>query len=355
MTDVFPIDFEVDGFRKNNLDWSKFRNKYNKVSATKIERGIKPLPLSLLLKLFGPQKVFNTYVISHHTSDLDNQIHKERDSKDLNMRPCDRESTMTKTVNFPGTGLLGYTNDDAPTGEPKPKVNSKTVTKREGLPLRPAFQRGIRVPGRYFPKPTTAFEETVSQSATFHENQNEKEHRPRTQTPRSVVSQTASTTRANHSYSTRSSRIVRGPMCKSTDTFSGSSGRTPTMSGRSVATPKSVSSMSTNGFSHFKMGYHADDNMDALGLNFRGEPNVNGLRNYEQHHTNDNQNEMSIIKRLRYSCRQVSFPRSSKDFTAVLQGRPKTLHPRDLLESPEGAPAREPRSRTHVGFVDELT
>ncbi|KAH3867142.1 hypothetical protein DPMN_030267 [Dreissena polymorpha] len=362
MPDLFNIDLAENGFRKNNLDWRKFRDTYNKVSATKLERGIKPLPLSLLLKLFGPQKVFRTYVISHHEGELDDSSFRsvpDLNISDASMKPGEagRDAlAVTKTVSFPGSGLLTHSTDDL-SGKHKTSKIVKRL-KRDGLPTRPAFQRGLRVPGRYFPKPVTnAGEDNLNHSTTFVESplsrERDRDNRPWTQTPRAINVATPSSLRSQQTFSRNSSRLFKGTACKPSDTMFSSTRRTPTWSGKSNATMKSMPPFNTNGVAHFRRGNGFDDPTDANpGASFKLEiVNCNGNGNHAGNHT-DLSSELSISKRIRYSARQVSFPKTSTDFTTVLQGRPKTLHSRDLAESLETNVTREPRARTHVGFVD---
>lgn len=353
MTDVFNIDFEVDGFRKNNLDWRKFRDTYNKVSATKLERGIKPLPLSLLLRLFGPQKVLNTYVITRKPADeLDYQADFSTIYKDPTMKPVDKDSAVPKTLDFPGVGLLVRNSEDGHESTPKGQSHVKG-TKRDALPTRPVFQRNVRVPGRYFPKPLA--DENVRHSANFSDGNTLREKsRQRTQTAKVIHTYTPST----RGPSRASTRIIKGTMCKATECVPSQAGRSPTGSGMYAAQATSLPSLSTNGYTTLRRAHTSIENMDVahemITPTYRGEerPSTNSSAYFEQN--GDGSSEANTGKRLRYTTRQVTFPKAGPDFSALLMGRPKTLHPRDLCESMDGQinHQREPRSRTHVGFVE---
>lgn len=355
MTDGFNIDLEVDGFRKNHLDWRKFRDTYNRVSATKLERGIKPLPFSLLLKLFGPQKVFNTFVITRrNTNDIDlPSVPPVPTGKAEDMSHGD--IAITNTLNFPGNGILNVSSEE------KNEAVSKGPKhlKRDALPVRPAFQRNIRVPGRYFPKPSTASEDSLSISAMSYEVPRD---RPRTQTPRSIHSHSNYSFRGSKGSSSkgiRNLRIARGPVCRATDTLSTNPGRTSTMSGKSsAATVKSMPVVNSNGYLSLRKTVTAENGPDksselfTLSSKTEDRDSVSA-RNGDWDLSNETRSDTNGVKRPKHSARQVSFPRSSADFSAVLQGRPKTLHRRELTDSLDFV--REPRARTHVGFVDADT
>lgn len=345
MTDAFNIDLEASGFRKNHLDWRTFRDTYNRVSAAKIERGIKPLPLSLLLKLFGPQKVLNTFVITRrNTDDLDTYSVADTSVKPIDMNQSDM--SVTNTLNFPGRGILR----SAKEGRHQTNSNGSKQIKRDALPVRPVFQRNTRVPGRYFPKPSTASDESLNQ--TLYENSKE---RPRIQTPRSIHSLNSKYgfrgSNVNSSKGHRNLRIVKGPMYKATD-LSSQSGRSLTWSGKSSSvTVKSMPAINSNGH----VGHQKSVADELYSLSFRTEErettNAGHISDYDQH--SEMHSDLYAVKRLKHGVRQVSFPKTSADFTAVLQGRPKTLHRRELTDSMDFF--REPRTRTHVDFADTDT
>lgn len=350
MTDVFNIDLESDGFRKNNLDWRKFRESYNRVSATKLERGIKPLPFSLLLKLAGPQKVFNTYVISNRTTNEPDFLPLiDVSVKDGEMKSTDM--AVTNTVQFPGTGLLNSASETQNEGSKKgPKQ-----MKRDALPVRPAFQRGIRVPGRYFPKPSSSIDDTLSQSSISDYSK----IRQRTQTPRSTHTYTPHQRfRGSKVHSTlgcKTPSAFRGQNSRTLDSLSPSTGRTPPWSGvsaSSLGTLQSMPILHTNGQhalqatgSSINGNYDAGGDAQFCGLKPDNQDPVNGKRDFETN--GEIQSDVFNVKKLSQTIRHVSFPKSSADFSTVLQGRPKTLHKRDPAEEF----AREPRARTHVGFA----
>ncbi|KAL4239798.1 hypothetical protein ACF0H5_000601 [Mactra antiquata] len=345
MTDVFNIDLDSNGYRKNNLDWRKFRESYNRVSATKIERGIKPLPFSLFMKLVGPQKVFNTYVISRRTTDdLDFLPLLDVNDKENEMKNTEM---VTKTVEFPGVGLINNTSEVRHEGH---KKGTKQI-KRDALPVRPAFQRGIRVPGRYFPKPSTCNDEVLSQSSL----NDIPKFRQMTQTPRSTHSYTphqlfrGSKVHTSHGFKTPS--FIRGSNSRNVDS-SPSTGRPPSWSGVSGSsappTLQSMHNVNTNGHNALlatgsSINGSLEVTMDSVNCKQGDQETIPVRREFEN---GDVHSDLSSVKRLSTGVRHVSFPKSSTDFTTVLQGRPKTLHRRDPSEDF----AREPRARTHVGF-----
>ena len=358
MTDTFSIDFEVEGFRRNNLDWRKFRDNYTRVSASKVERGIKPLPLSLLLKLFGPQKVLNTYVVTRRaTSDLDylstvadhltaaRQMHTD-------MQTNEKEKAVAKTLTFPGDGFFAQSEDNV-NNKLQGKKSRIHVTKKDALPSRPAFQRSIHVPGRYFPKTSLWNEENTSHSVDVTRD------RPRTRTPRSYIIQTPTSIPPDSRPGTKSqqsgffnrgnSRVAKGPACKATETYSANSKRAASYSGKSIATVRSMPSFSSSDF--LKNG-----RPDMLYVNSRNSDRTDcWVGNVPAESTNgDSHVEHFNTKRLRLSSRQVSFPgKNNVGFRTILQGRPKTLHRREYNDSETSLNhVREPRAKTHVGFVE---
>jgi hypothetical protein len=349
MTEGFNIDLDADGFRKNHLDWRKFRDNYNRVSATKVERGIKPLPFSLLLKLFGSQKVFNTFVITRrNTNDIDTNLFPQVPNEKV-PEMHQGEIAITNTLNFPGQGILNTSSED----KNETLAKGAKQLKRDALPVRPAFQRNIRVPGRYFPKPSQSVEDNLNLSITPFDSARE---RPRTQTPRSVHSSTysfgGSTSHSGKGF--RNLRIARGPVCKANDSFLSNPGRTQSWSGKSsAATIKSVP-IDSDGFLSVRKTATAnvsDHKADLYSNSFKSEENdVTFIANGNADVNGDIQSDLFTVKRPKHSARQVSFPKTSADFSAVLHGRPKTLHRRELTDSLDFV--REPRARTHVGFAD---
>ena len=348
MTEGFNIDLDADGFRKNHLDWRKFRDNYNRVSATKVERGIKPLPFSLILKLFGSQKIFNTFVIRRDTDDIDtNLIPLDSIEKDPEMNQG--EMAITNTLNFPGQGILNTSSEE----RNETLLKGTKQLKRDALPIRPAFQRNIRVPGRYFPKPSQTVEDNLNLSIAPYESARD---RPRTQTPRSIQSHSSaysfggSTSHSGKGF--RNHRIARGPVCKVNDSLTSNPGRTQTWSGKSSTTTIKSIPIDTNGFLSVRKTATAnvsEHRADLYSNSIKSEENDltligNGSANGEI------QGDLFTVQRPKHSARQVSFPKTSADFSAVLHGRPKTLHRRELTDSLDVL--REPRARTHVGFAD---
>lgn len=357
MTDVFNIDFEVDSFRKNNLDWRKFRDNYNRVSATKRRRGIQPLPLSLLLKLFGPPKVLNTYVITRRPlEELDYSAEISALHNDISMKTVDkdkeRDPAVTKTLDFPGTGLL------ATNGEDDGKVASQTL-KRDALPCRPIFQRNVRVPGRLFPKPAGGEGDHVTLSITLGDCTGNKDS-DRQKTARIVTNHSNVKKRGTKSLTSRTSKgIVRGTVCKPTEVMGLNMGRSPTLSSLSTTPAKSLPTLSTNGFAPMRKVNNSLEDLDnghdllmSMPINYRYEDRPNTISGAFYDHNGELTGDFNAGQRLRYSTRQVTFPKTGTDFIAVLHGRPKTLHRRELGESME-FPEPEPRSKTHVGFITD--
>ena len=357
MTDVFNTDLELDGFRRNNLEWRKVRDSYDKVSATKLQRGIKPFPLPLFLKLFGHQKVLNTYVISRRpANELDYQTEFAADYKDISMKTMDKnreDPGLTKTLDFPGVGL------SITAGEDGNKVGGQAL-KRDALPSRPIFQRNLRVPGRYFPKPAYSETDSLTLSLPINDNIPSKEtDRQRTArnaaTPGNVTKMAA-----NINTSRTTGRLVRGPMCKPPEILSLNPGKSPTWSNLTNSPVKSLPTLCTNGFSPVKKVNNSVDNLindpDRLPMSFRIEERPSTIAGggdfYDQN--GDVAGDFSPARLPTCNHRQVSFPRAGTEFLAVLHGRPKTLHHREVGES-MGVEmlSKEGRSKTHVGFITD--
>lgn len=352
MTDVLSIDYEVDGFIKNNLDWRKFRENYNRVSATKVKRGIKPLPFPLLLKLFGPQKVFNTFVIARQNG-TDNPVEwmPATDQQHTEEMPHG-DLAVTSTVEFPGKAVvLNPSNEERRNS----LLKGTKQLKRDALPVRPAFQRNSRVPGRYFPKPSSTLDESYNAGLVEGSGRD----RTRTQTPRSVQSLASgsSSTRGSTVHPSkrhRTPRLVRGPTCKPTDTVSLQNGRYPPWSGKSSATTlKSTPTTDQNGFLSTRKtlfnGESLQDTRSDYDFSLRSEDRSLTFSNADMNSHPECKHDIFTSIRVKHSARQVSFPKTCSDFSAVLQGRSKTLHRRDPGESMDLM--REPRARTHVGFA----
>ena len=363
MTDIFNIDHEAEGFRRNTLDWRKLRNNYNKISISKLERGIKPLPLPLLLKLFGPQKVLNTYIVSRRaTNELD--YYTANPTSDTYTTESDmKDKSIPRPLNFPGNSILinSFSSDNGFTSSVAKSV--PRAGKYDALPSRPVFQRSAHVPGRYFPKPP-ASEELNVQCKSVSESFTE---RPRTHTPRSLYvftpknppnsrGSSSRPLKSSTSHGSRNPGIIKGSVCKATETI-----RPSSLSGKSTSTARSVASaLSTDRLLVTRkplsvQGSEVDK--DLFSISFRndegdaGPVSING--SYDPH--SEMHSDYYTIKRLRLSARQVSFPKGGGDFRTVLQGKPKTLHrresPETTLEAPVALPER--RSKTHVGFVDD--
>lgn len=348
MTDVFNIDFEVDGFRKNNLDWRKFRDSYQQVSATKLERGIKPLPLPFLLKLFGPQKVFNTFVLTRKiTDEADAATNAKRHSfNEKEMQAAlDKNVPVTKTLSLPGNGLL--LSHDEVDGTKTKRMGIKVI-QRDALPVRRALQRNNQVTGRYFPKPSPSLND--HQGAVMTDTMRE---RPRTSFKsfqgqlRPILS-----SKVNSDKCKKQLKRMRGSACKVTDMVANQD-RYSSRSGQSSSpTIKSVPLKNSNGFTMCR-GNGSEDEGDAR-LQIKEAANdaiydcsvIARVYDVRSEHQNE-------VKGLRQNIRQVSFPKTNSDFCTILQGKPKALHRRDLVDSVEShVQFQYQRARTHVGFID---
>lgn len=360
MTDIFNIDHEVEGFRRNNLDWRKLRDGYTKISISKLERGIKPLPLPLLLKLFGPQKLLNTYIVSRRvTNDLDYYYTAKSASDTCKVESEMRDKHVPRPVNFPGNTVL-INSISSENGYSVAK-SVQRAGKYDALPPRPVFQRHSHVPGRYFPKPPS--NEELSIHSKSSSDSLCMSGRPRTITPRSRAytpknppNSRGSSSRAPKSsttYGLRNSGIIKGSVCKATEIS-----RPWSFSGKSTSSVKSATSALTNDKLLISRkpinGPITDsDKTDVFSISFRPDDQGPATLNGGYDPQSEIHSDYYTVKRLRLSARQVSFPKGSDDFKPVLQGKPKTLHRRKSPESTEVLQSMKERSKTHVGFVDE--
>ena len=362
MTDIFNIDHEAEGFRRNTLDWRKLRNNYNKISISKLERGIKPLPLPLLLKLFGPQKVLNTYIVSRRATNEPDYYTANPTSDTYTTESEMRDKTVPRPLNFPGNTVL-INSFSSESGFSVVKSVPK-VGKYDALPSRPVFQRNTHVPGRYFPKPPSMSDELAIQSKSISDSFSE---RSRTFTPRSIHAYTpknppnsrGSSSRplkSATSYGNRHAGIIKGSVCKATEIT-----RPSSLSGKSASTTRSVASALSNDRllitrKPLSVPGSEADKTDLFSISFRNDERDVGTT--ATNGSYDPQSEMHsdyyTVKRLRLSARQVTFPKGGGDFRTVLQGKPKTLHRRENPEVGEvPVTLKERRSKTHVGFVDD--
>ena len=361
MTDVFNIDHEVEGFRRNTLDWRKLRDSYNKISISKLERGIKPLPLPLLLKLFGPQKVLNTYIVSRRVTNEVDYYTANATSDTYKIESEMRDKAVPRPLNFPGnTVLINSFNTEY--GFSVVKSISKTG-KYDALPSRPVFQRNSHVPGRYFPKPP-ASEELSIHSKSVSDSMSE---RPRTLTPRSIYTpknppnsrgSSSRPLKSSTSHVRRNAGIIKGSVCKATETTSRPSSFSTIKSSSTVRSAASALSSDRLLISRKPISVPGQDaeKADLFSISFRNEEPEQGTTavNGSYDPKSELHSDYYTVKRLRLSARQVSFPKSSVDFRPVLQGKTKTLHRRENPDSTEvPSSMKERRSKTHVGFVDD--
>ena len=366
MTDIFNIDHEDEGFRRNTLDWRKLREGYNKISISKLERGIKPLPLPLLLKLFGPQKVLNTYIVSRRVTNESDYYTAYATSDTYKVESEMKDKTVPRLVNFPGNTIL-INSFSSENGFSVSKSAVPRAGKYDALPSRPVFQRQTHVPGRYFPKPPgndelSIHNRSLGDSLSASDRPRTLTPHSRVYTPRNPPNSRGSSSRppkSSTSQGTRSSGIIKGSMCKATEitrpwSFSGKSTSSMKSSANSLSTEKlMISRKPING--------HATDTerTDLFSISFRNEEQGTTTPGTTPVNLNyDPQSELHSdyysVKRLRLSARQVTFPKGGGDFKPVLQGKPKQLHRRETTESTEVPPSsKEKRTKTHVGFVDD--
>ena len=361
MTDIFNIDHEVEGFRRNTLDWRKLRDGYNKISISKLERGIKPLPLPLLLKLFGPQKVLNTYIVSRRVTNESDYYTAYTTSDTYKVESEMKDKTVPRLVNFPGNTIL-INSLSSENGFSVSKSVPK-AGKYDALPSRPVFQRNSHVPGRFFPKPPATDElsihiKSLGDSLSASDRPRTLTPHTRVYTPRNPPNSRGSSSRPPKSSTSRGLRhsgIIKGSVCKATEitrpwSFSGKS----TSSLRSTATSLSTEKLM---ISRKPINGQTADvvKADLFSISFRNDDQGTTPVNSNYDPQSELHSDYYTTKKLRLSARQVTFPKGSGDFKPVLQGKPKQLHRRETTELTEvPPPLKERRPKTHVGFVDEL-
>ncbi|KAK3612465.1 hypothetical protein CHS0354_032080 [Potamilus streckersoni] len=302
MTDFCSIIENNEGARGSFSDWSDLRRKYDRIAQLKMERGIKPLPLGLLLKLCGPRKQYD-------------------DS--LNITTANEEEKMSFVTNFmsmPRKGFVNKANGNFLANKGNIKATAHAM-KHKALPLRPAFQRSVTIPGRYFPKPSQIEDQKENfQNRNVSESLRERSRTISTRSTASLLSRSSS----------RVTKLSDGFAFKRSDTTSSisqNSRRKVTFLNKPVSSENNL-----------------DEKVDLYAISFRTDVDEGYDPKSELH------SDYYTIKRISPTSRQVTFPSKDTNFFTVLHGRPKFLHGRIYV--PLEPEERKTGHRSNVVFLE---
>ncbi|KAL3876411.1 hypothetical protein ACJMK2_034260 [Sinanodonta woodiana] len=311
MTDFCSIVENNEGARGSFSDWSDLRRKYDRIAQLKMERGIKPLPLGLLLKLCGPRKVFDTFSFQKQYGDS------------LNMTAANDEEKMSFVTNYlsvPRKGFSNKTIGNFLANNGNIKVTAHAM-KHNALPLRPAFQRSVTIPGRYFPKPSQIEDHRENvQNRNVSLSLHERSRTFSTRSTASLLSRSSSrVTKVSDGFAFKRSDI--------TSNISQNSRRKVTFLNKSVSSEN-----------------NPDEKVNLYAISFRTDVDEGYDPKSELH------SDYYTIKRISPTSRQVTFPSKDTDFFTVLHGRPKFLHGRIYV--PLEPEERKTGHRSNVVFLE---